>query len=68
MNARAPGDWSFGRARFRLIMVLLARTALAHAAAPFFAFRAVNAARDGDRYTLAQLVDYAAMRQGGAPG
>lgn len=68
MDNRAAGHWSFSRAVFRLIIVLLAGTALAYAAAPFFAFRAVKAAaRDGDGYTLGQLVDYTAVRQGLRP-
>ena len=58
MNARARGDWSFGRVRFRLIMVLLAGTALADAAAPLFGFLALNsAARDAHTDTPAQFVE-----------
>ncbi|HEY9236290.1 MAG TPA: DUF2939 domain-containing protein [Phenylobacterium sp.] len=65
MNARAARDFDLGRAVFRLIVTLIVGTALAFAAAPFFAFRAVQAAaRDGDGHALSQLVDYPAVRQG----
>ena len=68
MSERAPGGWSLTRALFRLILVAIIGTALAFAAAPFFAFRAVKAAaRDGDGQALAQLVDYPAVRQGLRP-
>lgn len=68
MDERAPGGWSLTRALFRLILVAIIGTALAFAAAPFFAFRAVKAAaRDGDGQALAQLVDYPAVRQGLRP-
>jgi len=68
VEGRAPGDWDLGRAVFRLIIVAIVGTALAFVAAPFFAFRAVQAgARDGDGHALAQLVDYAAVRQGLRP-
>lgn len=47
----------------RLIVALAAIAALAFAAAPLFAFRALAAAaRDGDAQALAELVDYAAVR------
>lgn len=47
----------------RLIVALVAIAALAFAAAPLFAFRALAAAaRDGDAQALAELVDYAAVR------
>lgn len=65
MDGRAHGDWSLGRAAFRLIVIAIFGTALVFATAPFFAFRAVKAAaRDGDGQALAQLVDYPAVRQG----
>lgn len=65
MEDRATRDFHLGRAVFRLIIVLIVGTALAFVAAPFFAFRAVQAAaRDGDGHALAQLVDYPAVRQG----
>lgn len=68
MNDRATGDWSLGRAVFRLIVTLIVGTALAFVAAPFFAFRATKAAaRDGDGQALAQLVDYPAVRAGLRP-
>lgn len=68
MNDRAPGQWSLGRAVFRLIVTLIVGTALVFATAPFFAFRAMKAAaRDGDGQALAQLVDYPAVRQGLRP-
>ena len=68
MEPRAPAQWSLTRAIFRLIVVAIVGTALAFAAAPFFAFRAVKAAaRDGDVHALAQLVDYPAVRQGLRP-
>jgi hypothetical protein len=68
VEPRATGDWSLARAIFRLIVVLILGTALAFAAAPFFAFRALKAAaRDGDGQALAELVDYPAVRQGLRP-
>lgn len=68
MNDRAAGEFDLGRAVFRLIVTLIVGAALAFVAAPFFAFRAVKAAaRDGDGYTLAQLIDYPAVRQGLRP-
>ena len=68
MNGRVRGDWSLARAVFRLIVTLIVGTALVFATAPFFAFRATKAAaRDGDGQALAQLVDYAAVRQGLRP-
>ncbi len=66
MDGRA--DWSLRRAVFRLIVLAIFGTALTFAVAPFFAFRAVKAAaRDADGQALAQLVDYAAVRQGLRP-
>ncbi|WP_312162568.1 DUF2939 domain-containing protein [Phenylobacterium sp.] len=68
MDDRATGDWSLGRAVFRLIVTLIVGTALVFATAPFFAFRAMKAAaRDGDGQALGQLVDYPAVRQGLRP-
>lgn len=65
MEDRATKEFHLGRAVFRLIVILIVGTALAFAAAPFFTFRAVQAAaRDGDGHALAQLVDYPAVRQG----
>jgi hypothetical protein len=48
----------------RLILALFAAGALAFAAAPLFAFRALGAAaRDGDAQALAELIDYRAVRE-----
>jgi len=68
MDPREPQGWSLARAVFRLIVILIVGTALAFAAAPFFAFRALKAAaRDGDGQALAELVDYRAVRDGLRP-
>jgi hypothetical protein len=46
-----------------ILLALIACAALAFAAAPVFAFRALAAAaRDGDAQALAELIDYAAVR------
>jgi hypothetical protein len=47
-----------------LILALVASAALAFAAAPLFAFRALAAAaRDGDAQALAELIDYRLVRE-----
>lgn len=65
MGDRAPEAWRLSRAVLRLIVILIVGAALAFAAAPFFAFRAMKAAaRDGDGQALAELVDYGSVRAG----
>lgn len=47
----------------RILLALVAAAAVAFAAAPLFAFRALAAAaRDGDAQALAELIDYRAVR------